>query len=99
MEARVFHNSGGACYIPIELHVGDKIMIVSHGKIVGVTDVKESGEDTVILTKTHYAVGEEIPKRIHTYGFITTKGVYDVFHYNPLTCEKLGFKFKEFAVN
>jgi len=53
---RIYHNSG-ECSIPVELQVGDKIMIVSHGKNVGITDVKESREDVVILTKTHPSVG------------------------------------------
>jgi hypothetical protein len=93
MENRIYHNLGE---IPIELQKGDKIMILSHNKIVGVTDVKDVGKDTVILNKTHYSVGEEIPKKINSCGFIATMEVFDIFYYNSFVCDKLGFEYKKF---
>lgn len=78
------------------LKESDKIMIASHGKILGITDIKEVRKETVILTKTHFVVGEEIPKIVNKNDFIISRGLYDVFRYSPLSCKALGVKFKKF---
>lgn len=79
-----------------ELEVGDKVLFLSHGRIVGVTDVQEVKDETVILTKSHSTVGKEIPKAINQHGFITKEATFSLFLYCEEVCKKLGFDFENF---
>lgn len=79
-----------------KLEVGDKVMFISHARIVGITDVEKVEGETAFLTKSNTVVGKEIKAEINKQGFIAFEGIYNLFYYCQEVCEKLGFKYTPF---
>lgn len=65
-------------FIPTELNIGDKILIVSMGKEVGVVTVVDIQDNLAILDK----VKEKIPTIILKSGFIKIIGAYEYYYFN-----------------
>lgn len=86
-------------FIPSNLVVGDKVVIMSHGKSLGVTQVAKvmESEEFVELDKTFGEMPKIIKRTPNGVGFICNyDGIYEYYYYNETTCRELKIAFKEF---
>lgn len=88
-----------ARFVPCRLEKGDLVMIISHGKKVGVAKVKyedyEGNEDYVVLDINQEHIPKVISNNVNNQGFIQQIEHWEFYVYNELTCERRGFKYKE----
>lgn len=84
-------------FIPSYLTIGDDVVLMSHGKCLGVTQVAnimESGE-FVELEKSLGNSPKIIRRATKENGFIPNVNAnYDCYYYNETTCKMLGIEFK-----
>lgn len=70
-------------FIPTELQVGDKVLVVSMGKKIGIAEVGRIIDDFALLKRNQLLMLPlKIPREINQYGGITTDDVYDYFFHN-----------------
>lgn len=82
-------------FIPAVLRVGDKVMIISHGKLVGVTEVVEEMEEFVSLKQSIGDAPKTLPKEVNSQGYIMMHHHWEFYIYNETTCKAKGFDFKQ----
>lgn len=78
-----------------ELTVGDKVMIISHGKLVGVSEVNNIIEDLAFITNKGLGCDVAIPTTANCQGFICMINHWEYYLYNKETCDRRGFEYKE----
>lgn len=82
-------------FIPSVLEVGEKVVVMSHGKLVGVTEVKEVMEDFASVEKSIGDAPKTVIKEIQGNGFIMLHHHWEYWFYNETTCKTLGIEFKK----
>lgn len=82
-------------FIPAVLRVGDKVMIISHGKLVGVTEVVNELEDFVSLKQSIGDAPKTLPKEVNKQGYIMMHHHWEFYIYNETTCKERDFEFKQ----
>ena len=81
-------------FIPAVLRVGDKVMIISHGKLVGVTEVIDEMEDFVSLKQSIGDAPKTLSKEVSKQGYIMMHHHWEFYIYNETTCNARQIEFK-----
>lgn len=76
-----------------KLTVGDKVMVISHGKLVGVSTVDHIASDTAFIRGLD--IISKIPTTANCQGFICMINHWEYYLYNKETCDRRGFEYKE----
>lgn len=95
------HYVDGKLSLPKEVKFGDEVIIVSHGKVVGITDIYAIGRgDSVMIKQTDILKGKienVFTKKIGENGLLSKKGIYEIYYYHPLSCQYLGIEYKSYS--
>lgn len=78
-----------------KLTVGDKVMVISHGKLVGVSKVDLVFNDTAFITHKGLGCNIKISTTANCQGFICMIDHWEYYLYNKETCDRRGFEYKE----
>lgn len=78
-----------------KLTVGDKVMVISHGKLVGVSTVDHIASDTAFITYKGLGYNTTISTTANCQGFICMIDQWEYYLYNKETCDRRGFEYKE----
>lgn len=78
-----------------KLTVGDKVMVISHGKLVGVSKVDLVLNDTAFITYKGLGYNTTISTTANCQGFICMIDQWEYYLYNKETCDQRGFEYKE----
>ena len=81
-------------FIPAVLRVGDKVMIISHGKFVGVTEVVDEMEEFVSLKQSIGDAPKTLTKEVNKQGYIMMHHHWKFYIYNETTCNARQIEFK-----
>ena len=81
-------------FIPAVLRVGDKVMIISHGKFVGVTEVIDEMEEFVSLKQSIGDAPKTLTKEVNKQGYIMMRHHWEFYIYNETTCNARQIEFK-----
>lgn len=76
-----------------KLTVGDKVMVISHGKLVGVSTVDRIANDTAFIKGLD--IISKISTTVNRQGFICMINHWEYYLYNKETCDRRGFEYKE----
>lgn len=82
-------------FIPAVLRVGDKVMIISHGKFVGVTEVVDEMEEFVSLKQSIGDAPKTLTKEVNKQGYIMMYHHWEFYIYNETTCNARQIEFKQ----
>lgn len=82
-------------FIPAVLRIGDKVMIISHGKLVGVTEVVEEMEEFISLKQSIGDAPKTLTKEVNSQGYIMMHHHWEFYIYNETACKAKGFDFKQ----
>lgn len=82
-------------FIPAVLRVGDKVMIISHGKFVGVTEVVDEMEEFVSLKQSIGDAPKTLTKEVNKQGYIMMHHDWEFYIYNETTCNARQIEFKQ----
>ena len=82
-------------FIPAVLRVGDKVMIISHGKFVGVTEVVDEMEEFVSLKQSIGDAPKTLTKEVNKQGYIMMHHHWEFYIYNETTCNARQIEFKQ----
>lgn len=95
------HYVDGKLSLPKEVEFGDEVIIISHGKVVGITDIYAIGRgDSVMIKQTDILKGKienVFTKKIGENGLLSKKGIYEIYYYHPLSCQYLGIEYKSYS--
>lgn len=78
-----------------ELTIGDKVMVISHGKLVGVSEVNNIVKDVAFITNKGLGYDVAISTTANCQGFICMIDHWEYYLYNKETCDQRGFEYKE----